>query len=332
MVLRFPARLQLARLPTPLQPLERLSALLGGPRVWVKRDDLTGCADSGNKIRKLEFTLAEVQAQGADTVVTLGGVQSNHCRATALLCARLGLRCHLLLRGEPPAGDADGNLLLDELCGARLSFFRPARFQQEREAIIAECVAEHRAAGHHPFVIPIGASDEIGLWGYIAATGELLEDFDRAGIRPRHIVCATGSGGTQGGLTLGTALLRPGLQVWGINVCDDAAWFHAKITADIAAWHRRYRAVSVLPELAINTIEGYVGPGYGRATAEVFATIRQLAQLEGIVLDPVYTGKAFHGLCEEIRRGRFAGSEDIVFVHTGGIFGLFPQRDQLFSG
>jgi len=179
-------------------------------------------------------------------------------------------------------------------------------------------------------VIPIGASDEIGLWGYVAATGELLADFAQAGIRPRHIVCATGSGGTQGGLTLGTTLLCPELQVWGINVCDDAAYFHHKISADVAAWHARYRAVEVLPPLAINTIEGYMEPGYARATAEVFETIRLLAQLEGIVLDPVYTGKAFYGMCEEIRRGRFSGSDDIVFIHTGGIFGLFPQRDQLF--
>jgi D-cysteine desulfhydrase len=267
----------------------------------------------------------------ADTIITLGGVQSNHCRTTAQLCARLGLHCHLILRGNAPAASPDGNLLLDQLFGAEVSYHRAATFSANEPETISQCCEHYRQRGRKPFVIPIGASDEVGLWGYLAAVEELLADYVSAGIQPRHVICATGSGGTQGGLTLGMHLMQADTSVWGINVCDDAEYFYRKIHADVTAWSKRYQQPDVAGELAINTIEGYVGPGYARATPDIFATIRQLASTEGIVLDPVYTGKAFHGLCEEVKAGRFADSEDIVFIHTGGIFGLFPQRDQLLA-
>lgn len=320
-----PPRLSLAQLPTPLVPLNRLNAARQGPRIWVKRDDLTGCALSGNKIRKLEFSLAQAQEEGCDTVITCGGVQSNHCRATALLCAQLGLRCHLLLRGDA-TGDADGNLLLDQLAGARISYFSPQEFQQQLPGLLARCQADYRQDGHRAFVIPTGASDAIGVWGYFAAVEELASDCQQQGIAPAHIVCATGSGGTQAGLTAGAASFMPHCQVWGVNVCDDEQWFLNKVGQDLHDWQQRYQLDVDVSSLAVKVIDGYVGPGYAIAEPPVFDAIANLARHEGLILDPVYTGKAFYGLLKELDAGRFGDDGDVIFVHTGGIFGLFPQR------
>ncbi|HMV71461.1 MAG TPA: D-cysteine desulfhydrase family protein [Pseudomonadales bacterium] len=320
-----PARLQLARLPTPLEPLDRLSQAIGGPRIWVKRDDLSECAASGNKIRKLEFTMAQALAEGADTLLTCGGLQSNHCRATALLGARLGLGVELVLRGESQ-GVPDGNLFLDRLAGAAVHTYPAQRYQQELDALLATHAARLRAEGRRPFLIPTGASDAIGVWGYVAGAAELAADCARVGIVPRQVVCATGSGGTQAGLTAGLALAGMRAEVWGIAVCDDAAWFRRKVRTDLAAWRQRYGVTLDVEALGVHVLDAYIGAGYARADAAVFATIGELARVEGLVLDPVYTGKAFHGMLQEIRGGRFAGGGDVVFVHTGGLFGLFAQR------
>jgi len=323
----LPPRLSFAVRPTPLQLLERLSRELGGPRVWAKRDDLTGSVLSGNKVRKLEFTLAQALAQGADTIITCGGLQSNHCRATALLCAQIGVRCELILRGEA-RGPFDGNLLLDHLAGAAISTYPPEHYQKALPALLREAADAARSEGRAPFVIPTGASDGIGVWGYIAACAELRDDFARAGISPGHIVCASGSGGTQAGLSAGVALHGIDARVWGFAVCDDAAYFQRKVREDLLDWRQRYVVPLDLNAVSVRVIDDYIGPGYAQAGPEVFDTIRHLASSEGLVLDPVYTGKAFHGLIEELKRGRFGDSGDIVFVHTGGVFGLFPQRDQ----
>lgn len=323
----LPPRLSLALRPTPLQPLTRLSAQLGGPTIWVKRDDLTGSLLTGNKVRKLEFVLAAAQAEGCDTIITCGGLQSNHCRATALLCAQLGFNCVLILRGETKA-PYDGNLLLDWLAGAEIRHYPVEHYQRELPDLLQAAVSDCRARGNKPFVIPTGASDGIGLWGYIAACEELRADFLEQQIAPRHIVCATGSGGTQAGLTAGVALYGIDATVWGVAVCDDAAWFQRKVRADIEDWQRRYGRLLALDELNICVLDSYVGPAYAKAGPEVFSTISMLARMEGLVLDPVYTGKAFHGLVEELKAGRFDDSNDVVFIHTGGVFGLFPQRDQ----
>ena len=328
----YPRRLKLAQTPTPLIPLRRLSAQIGGPLIWVKRDDMTGSAVSGNKIRKLEFTLAKALDDGCDTVITCGGVQSNHCRTTALLCAQLGLKCHLILRGAADS-EPDGNLLLDRLAGAAISFYSHAEYQRRSEQIYRHWIEHYAAAGRSAFAIPIGASDGHGLWGYVAACEELRADFARERIQPKHIIAATGSGGTQGGLTAGNVLFDLGASVWGINVCDDEAYFLRKVREDLTQWRQWYR--SIIPSsldidaLSINVIDGYVGDGYAKAGVDVFETIRLAAELEGLVLDPVYTGKGFYGMLEQIKQGRFDDSDDIVFVHTGGIFGLFPQRQQL---
>ncbi len=328
----YPPRLKLAQTPTPLQPLSRLSAQIGGPRIWVKRDDMTGSGVSGNKIRKLEFSLAKAIEDDCDTVITCGGVQSNHCRTTALLCAQLGLRCHLILRGNEDS-EADGNLLLDRLVGAEISFYSNAEFNQRSDEIYQQWVDHYAARGSKAMVIPVGASDGIGLWGYIAACEELKADFARENIQPKHIVSATGSGGTQGGLTVGNTLYGLGATVWGINVCDDEEYFLNKVSEDIRQWYQWYPDhidKGFDPEqLMINVIDGYVGAGYAQASEDIFTIIKSAASLEGLILDPVYTGKAFYGMLDQIKLGLFDDTEDIVFIHTGGIFGLFPQRDQL---
>ena len=327
MALNYPPRQQLAQLPTPLQPLERIPKALGlKQRLWIKRDDLTGSALSGNKVRKLEFVAAAAIADGCDTLITCGGLQSNHCRATAIVGARLGLKVHLILRGEMEA-PPDGNLLLDQLAGAAVSCYPSRKFIPELDALFEHWRQYYQDQGHKCHLIPTGASDGIGIWGYIAACEELASDFSQAGIVQAEIVCATGSGGTQAGLTLGTALHDLPARVWGINVCEDAAWFLNKVRHDIGDWQRRNHH-SEVPVIEPRVIDGFVGPGYGRAGSEVFETIALVARTEGVRLDPVYTGKAFHGMLQEMKAGRFADGADLVFIHTGGIFGLFPQREQ----
>lgn len=325
---RLPPRLELARLPTPFRQLRRFPGIPDGTRLWIKHDEQTGTEISGNKVRKLEFTLAEALAQECDTVITCGGIQSNHARATAILGARLGLRVHLILRGEAPEV-ADGNLLLDHLTGATIEYL-PRSGWHGHEERARELKQTLESVGRRALFIPTGASDEVGLWGYVAACQELREDFRAASLQPDIIAVATGSGGTQSGLIAGNSLFGLNAGIRAFNVCDDADWFLAKVQGDLARWQARY--ADHLPSgwdasgLPVTTVDGYVGPGYGEAEAPVYETIALLARSEGIILDPVYTGKAFHGLLQELRHGTLRGARDVVFIHTGGLFGLFPHR------
>lgn len=323
-MLTYPRKNELARIPTPLQFLERASARWGrGHRLWVKRDDLTGCTLSGNKVRKLEYITAYAQDHGYDMLITCGGIQSNHARATAFAGAQLGLPVHLLLRGEP-AGTPEGNLLLDHLAGATVNCYPLKQYVSEIDQLFLQWQEEYASQGRKALAIPTGGSDGIGLWGYIGAAGELGFDMQAAEIEEAHIVCATGSGGTQAGLTLGVALHDLSATVWGVNVCDDEQYFLDKVAADTADWRRRFPGVPAV-ETDTRVLDGYVGAGYAKAGPEIFQLIVELSRLEGLVLDPVYTGKAFAGMLAEIEAGRFEGRRDIVFVHTGGIFGVFPQ-------
>ena len=325
MDLQYPRKTDLARTPTPLQYLERASQKWGcGHRLWVKRDDLTGCTLSGNKVRKLEFITAHAQDHGYDTLITCGGLQSNHCRATAFAGAQLGLKVHLLLRGDEPS-EREGNLLLDHLAGAVTSCYPKRQYVAEIDGLFEHWGQHYSDRGGKALLIPTGGSDGIGAWGYISACEELVSDFAAQGIEQAHLVTASGSGGTQAGLTLGVALHSLPATVWGVNVCDDEQYFLNKVAADAQDWQQRY-SVAPLPDLDIRVLDGYVGQGYGIASQEIFKLIAELAALEGLVLDPVYTGKAFNGMLAEIAAGRFQGVSDIVFMHTGGIFGLFPQR------
>ena len=325
--MKYPNRLNLANLPTPLTPLEKFAVPNFDGKIWVKRDELTGTEVSGNKIRKLEFTIAHALDKGCDTLITCGGVQSNHCRATAILGARLGIKVHLILRGEKPE-HPDGNLLMDYLVGAEISYLPELEWGSHVE-LAHELLQQYQQQGSNSHFIPTGASDEIGLWGYIAASEELKNDFETNGISPNYIVTATGSGGTQGGLVVGAKLFDLSGQVVAFNVCDNAEYFDNKIREDVACWKHRYNMKLNEDDLEICTIEGYVGPGYGTADQEVFKTIAELARTEGLFLDPVYTGKAFHGMVTEIQKGvegQLPGASNLVFVHTGGLFGVFPQQ------
>lgn len=327
-MISFPNKLDLAQTPTPLQPLDRLSKAIGGPRIWIKRDDLTGCAISGNKVRKLEFVLAQAIDQGADTIITCGGVQSNHCRATAILGAQLGLKVHLIFRGMAPQEKSVGNLFLDQLAGATVTHYPVAEYQK-LPTLFKQWEQHYSDLGNSPFSIPTGASNGTGAWGYIACADELARDFQEHNISPSLIACATGSGGTQAGLTLGAELFQLNAPVIGIAVCDDEAYFQHKVREDMRAWKAEYKQPLDIEQLAIRVNDEYIGPGYAKATPEVFDTIKYLAKTEGLILDPVYSGKAFHGLLEEIKTGQYKGAEDIIFIHTGGLFGLLAQRDQL---
>ena len=323
----YPGRLSLACVPTPLHCLDRLSARIGGPRIWIKRDDLTGCLTSGNKVRKLEFILAQALADGFDALITAGGTQSNHCRAVAVLGAQLGLKVHLILRVDSDTHPS-GNLLLDMLAGATINHYSAEQFS-DLSALYAHWSDHYSAEGYKPKIIPVGGSNATGLWGYIAAIEELKNDFDRAEINPTTIIHATGSGGTQAGLIAGLKLHKLEVSVHGYAVCDDAAYFHNKIHTDLTAWKHEYSVNIDIDQLPIITNDKHLGLAYGRAGPEVFQTIKMVAAEEGVMLDPIYSGKAFHGMLEEIKLGRYDQEKDIVFVHTGGIFGLLAQQDQL---
>jgi D-cysteine desulfhydrase len=328
-MIAYPEKLKLAQTPTPLLPLDRLSAELGGPRIWVKRDDATGCAVSGNKIRKLEFVLARAISEGCDTLITCGGIQSNHCRATAILGAQLGLRVHLLLKGVAPETNPDGNLLLDYLSGAQLSYYPVDEYSENIDEIFNSWQDFYQQQGRKAYPIPLGASYGTGVWGYVSCAEELTGDFARHGINPDAIIHATGSGATQAGLIAGLRLFGTDTPVYGMAVSDDEDHFLEKIHSDLSDWQSSYDMNLDINALPINVNDAYIGPGYGIATQEVFSTIRHVAALEGLLLDPVYTGKAFFGMLEEVRKGHFSGCENIVFIHTGGLFGLMAQREQL---
>jgi len=332
-IVDIPGRLALANLPTPLRLLSRYSARFPSTRVWVKHDEMTGTEWSGNKVRKLEFTLAEAKARGCDTLITCGGLQSNHCRAVAILGARLGFAVHLLLRGEPPE-QIDGNLLLGHLAGASIHYLAASHWSQH-EAHAARLQAALERQGRQVMFIPTGASDAIGLWGYALASEELARDFRQHALQPDAIVVATGSGGTQAGLIVGAHAFGLTARVLAMAVCDNASWFAEKVRRDISDWQQRYQHCLAgggdWSSLPVNTIDAYIGPGYGVADAAVHALIGELARTEGVLLDPVYTGKAFYGLQCEIEQGCLREASDVVFIHTGGIFGLFPQRDALIA-
>tara|TARA_B110000858_G_scaffold191347_1_gene240516 strand:+ start:2293 stop:3291 length:999 start_codon:yes stop_codon:yes gene_type:complete len=326
-MIEWPASIKLAQLPTPVTKLERFSQRFEDTTVWVKHDELTDTEVSGNKIRKLEFSIAEARQQACDTLITCGGIQSNHCRATAVLGARLGMKVHLILRGEKPEVP-EGNLLMDYLCGAEISYLSQAEWRGHGE-LARELQDFYASGGRKAFFIPVGASDEVGLWGYIKASAELNQDFLDLKMEPEYIVTASGSGGTQGGLIVGTELLGMKSQVVAFNVSDNAAYFDKKIRDDVTLWKQRYNQKFDVDKMKIKTVEGYLGPGYGVAGPEIFNSIIDLARSEGIFLDPVYTGKAFHGMVTELQKGdagALSGAKNVAFIHTGGLFGVFPQQ------
>jgi D-cysteine desulfhydrase len=305
-----------------------------GVRLFVKRDDLTGSTLTGNKVRKLEFVLAEALDQGADTVITCGGAQSNHCRATAVAAAMLGLKSVLLLRTPDPASPPplDGNSLLDRLVGAELVWITPEEYRRRGEIFEREAL-RLKQEGRKPYIIPEGASNALGAWGYIQAMAELAGDLPRLGIPTDErttVVYACGSGGTGAGLILGKKLFGLGIRAMGVNVCDDRDYFVKAIGGIAEDAIRTYGLpVDFDRERDVWIADGYVGRGYALSRPEELTLLRDLARAEGLVLDPVYTGKAFYGLMGELAKDPARFGENIVFLHTGGLFGLFAQAAEL---
>jgi len=313
-------RVSIAHLPTPLEMLPRLTAHLGGPQLWAKRDDQTGLATGGNKTRKLEFLVAEALAQGTDTLVTCGAAQSNHARQTAAAAARFGLACTLVLRGEPPP-QAQGNLLLDELLGAEIVWAGAddltARLEETADAL--------RSRGRRPYVVPYGGSNPVGVCGYVAAMEELLAQAAQAGLSFDHIVLASSSGGTQAGLTVAARALGYRGRILGISVDLPADPLRRRMAelATATADHLGLPLTFAPEDFAVE--DGYRGGGYGVISDLEREAIRLLARTEGLLLDPVYTGRAFGGLIDLIRRGAFSPRERVLFWHTGGVAGLFAR-------
>lgn len=296
----------------------------------MKRDDLTGSVLTGNKVRKLEFIAAHALENGHQTLVTCGGVQSNHCRATALVAARLGLRCHLVLRSDDETAAETGNFLIDQLAGASFEILPAQGWGKNLRARYASLEAEFQSAGYPALMIPTGGSDSLGIWGYIAASEELQSDLVAQDLDRVAVTLATGSAGTQAGLTAGAALFELPFVVIGYAVCDDSDWFNARVQSD---WRDAMSRWTQLPDIAINPVtrDHSVGPGYAKATEDVYELIAELARLEGVLLDPVYTGKGFKGLVDDIEAGFYDAVDDIVFIHTGGVFGIFAHQDRLIA-
>ena len=274
-------------------------------------------------MRKLEFLAAQALNTGCTVLVTAGALQSNHCRATAGVAAQLGLKCELILRGEEQ--ELSGNYLLSKMLNAEITYVSRRTTGDEMSVHLADAEQRWLEKGEKALTIPIGGSDATGIWGYILAVEELMADMDHHGLSHTAIVHATGSGGTQAGLNAGVLLHGVSSDVISYAVCDDEVYFNAKAQED---WEnlRAYRPE--LPPVPIKTLtnDHYIGPGYGRAGDDIFDTLTELARLEGITLDPVYTGKAFHGLITDLSRNTFASeASDVIFMHTGGVFGIFPH-------
>lgn len=328
---RFP-RIFLAHLPTPLERLDRLSRELGGPEIWIKRDDCTGLSTGGNKTRKLEFLMAEAEAMGAEMVITQGATQSNHARQTAAFAAKLGMKCHILLEDRTGSNDAEynrnGNVLLDHLHGATTEKRAPGDMNAEIEAVAAEL----RQQGCRVYTIPGGGSNPTGALGYVNCAFELLGQLNDRGLRVDQIVTATGSAGTQAGLIAGLKAISAGIPLLGFGVRapkerqEENVFALARQTAEMIGAPGAVARGDVVADC------DYVGPGYGIPREDTLEAIRLFAELEGILLDPVYSGKAAAGLVDYCRKGRFTRDQRVVFLHTGGAAGLFGYRAALDRG
>lgn len=328
---RFP-RLSLGHFPTPLEPLDNLSKLLGGPKIWIKRDDATGLATGGNKTRKLEFLLADALQKKADIIITQGATQSNHVRQTIAGAAKLGLKAKVLLEKRVTDFGEDyqrsGNVQLDLLLGGDIVAHLPGGTDMQQA--MEDYAAELREQGHNPYVIPGGGSNAIGALGYAACAEELLYQSSQLRLRIDHVVHATGSTGTQAGLVAGFTATNSHIPVLGISVRapkakqEENVWNLASRTREL---------LGVPGDLSRETVvanSDYVGDGYGLPTESMLEALRLLAQHEGILLDPVYSGKGMAGLIDLIRKGHFRKDDNVVFIHTGGSAGLFGYR-QVFE-
>jgi len=316
-------RLHFAHLPTPIDPMPRLTEALGGPRLLIKRDDQTGLATGGNKTRKLEFLVAEAQAQHARTLITAGAVQSNHCRQTAAAAARFGMDCILVLSGEPPK-EASGNLLLDQIFGAKIVWAGP---RERRDIVLTEIYDRTKAEGKQPYLVPYGGSSPTGALGYVFAIEEMLKQTVDSGI-PAWSVFPSSSGGTHAGLVLGARFFGYRGNVLGISIDEPqrALQEHVAALASDASEKLGPRIQFVPDEIQVSA--DYCVAGYGVLTEAEKEAVSLFARYEGLLLDPVYTGRAAAGMIDLIRKGFFKKNETILFWHTGGQPALFADKYQ----
>jgi len=329
---RFP-RVRLGHLPTPLEPMPRLSKALGGPELWIKRDDCTGLATGGNKTRKLEFLMAEAQAQGADIVITQGATQSNHARQTAAAAARLGMDCHVLLEDRVQTEDREyyynGNVLLDRLHGATVQAY-PAGLDMNAQAVVVG--EQFRKQGRKPYVIPGGGSNATGALGYVLCVQEMAQQALDKHLAFDHMVMATGSAGTQAGLAVGLKLSNSDMGLLGISVRMPKAQQEANVLRLAQATAAKLGQPDLMQAEDIVANSDYVGSGYGKPTPDGLEAIELFARHEGILLDPVYSGKGAAGLIDLIRKGHFSRDQRIVFLHTGGAIALFGYSSAFAYG
>ena len=323
----FP-RIQLGHFPTPLEPMANLTALLGGPRLWVKRDDCTGLSTGGNKTRKLEYLMAEAIAARADVVITQGATQSNHARQTAAAAAKLGMKCHILLEDRTGRTDQDytdnGNVLLDRLHGATVDRRSGgSNMQQEMEQLAEQLKAD----GARPYVIPGGGSTPVGALGYVSAAMELASQAAARGLRMDYLVHATGSAGTQAGLVAGLHAINSDTKLLGIGVRAPQEKQEAMVYDLACRTAEHMRMGGGIPRELVAANCDYVGAGYGLPTAGMLEAVEILARTEGLLLDPVYSGKGMAGLIDLIRKGYFKANDNVVFLHTGGSVALFGYGD-----
>ena len=317
--MKMPERVKIANLPTRIDKLDRLSERYG-KNIYIKRDDQTGMEISGNKVRKLEFALKEALDMGCNHLITCGGIQSNHARATAAVAARFGLKSSLVLRGDN-SSILEGNYFFDKLLGANVSFVTSYEYENQRMEIMEALKSDLEKSGERPYILPEGASNGIGSFGYINTMEEIIDQEEEMGIKFDTIVVTTGSGGTYTGLVYANKLKGNKARIYGVNVSNNEEYFIDR-TYKLFDEINKYTGLDLQASNEdINILDGYVGLGYALSRQEEIDFIKDFARTEAIILDPVYTGKAMFGFVKELEKGTFKAAENILFIHTGGIFG-----------